>query len=125
MSKEKNLHRILEIDTNNENSNKFKSNVKLFDLILPNIKYLIDGDTAYSYDYFNWDRIRESFLNDDVHCMWLKDENTYISAADFQYIIIDCLPFYDNYGYRYVETLSELCDDISEKFNIKSWKVNE
>jgi len=74
--------RLIEIDTNGDNSHRFTNNLELYDLITPNIMFLIDGADIYLGSQIDWEKTR----NDSLHCIWFKDGSGYISAADFTHI---------------------------------------
>lgn len=108
--------KLIEIDTNGGNSSKFTQNVELYDLITPNIIFLLDNcNNVFMSDEFDWDATRRYFHSDNNgHCI-LNKEGLYTAAYEFSHIGIKVND--DNYA----DTLSELCDELAEANNIDSW----
>jgi hypothetical protein len=113
---------LIEIDTNGDNFDNYTNNLELYDLITPQILFLLeDGRIITKWDEIDWERTRKSFTPpDDGHCIWTIDDGSlasggYISARGFSHIGIlvddDCN----------VATLSQLCDMLAEKHGITSW----
>lgn len=112
--------KLIEIDTNNQNAGKFRNNIELFDLIAPNIVFLVDdSNEVYPSDIVDWNATRPYFEPaNNGHCIYFK-EGGYIAAYEFKSLAVrlDTLGMEDSMIY----TLSDLCDELSEKNNIISW----
>lgn len=110
--------RLIEIDTNGSNSGRFTNNLELYDLITPKIMFLVDDSKEIHLGIeIDWEQTRSYFEPDNNgHCIYFKDKSGYISAADFTHLGV----VVDNNS-EYVDTLSELCDDLAEAHNITSW----
>jgi len=108
--------RLIEIDTNGDNAYKFTQNVELYDLIVPNIVFLVDDSSnVIMADEFDWEATRKSFYSfNNGHCIYNK-EGFYTAAYEFTHIGVKV----DENSY--VFTLSELCDELAELNNINSW----
>jgi hypothetical protein len=108
--------KILKIDTNDVNARLFEQNQELFDLIVPNILFLVeeDGKLLFSED-IDWVKTRPYFeATNNGHCIILKSGG-YIAAYEFVAMGVK-LEKTD-----FIDTLSELCDYLAEKHDIKSW----
>lgn len=114
------MKKLIEIDTNGDNHHKFPNNLELFDLIAPRIVAAIADDyEVFTQDDFEYDKIREGLVNSDsLHCIYCHKNQGggYTSAADFRYLIVEI-----DEKLRWIESLSELCDEIAETNNISSW----
>lgn len=116
------MKKLIEIDTNGDNHYKYRDNLELFDIIAPIIVAAIDDNgEVYTREYFNFPEIREGLVNSgSLHCIYchVGSGGGYTSAADFKYLIIQG----EDKDIRYIETLSELCDELAVKYSINSWK---
>ena len=108
--------KLIEIDTNGENASNFTQNIELYDLITPNIVFLIDDcKNIFMSNEFDWGITRRYFHSDNNgHCIYNK-EGLYTAAYEFTHIGIKVNK--DSYA----STLSELCDELAEANNIESW----
>jgi len=107
-------NKLIKVDTNGSNAYKYKQNQELYDVIVPNILFLVDiDDEVYMATEFDWVKTRDYFSEDNNgHCIYFKN-GYYISAAEILYICIKT---------TYVcDTLSELCDCLAKEYNIESW----
>lgn len=108
--------KLIKIDTNGENASKFRQNLELYDLIIPNIIFLVDFcNDIFMSNEFDWDATRQYFGEDsNGHCIYNK-KGSYTAAYDFSFIGIKVNE--DSCA----NTLSELCDELSHINNINSW----
>lgn len=116
------MKKVIVIDTNREDHNRFKSNLELYNLIEPMVVAIIDdNDEVFTRDDINFTVMRENFERDgSIHCVLCHGKSSleYTSIADLRYMIVEG----DDDEIGYVETLSELCDELAEKYDISSWK---
>lgn len=112
--------KLIEIDTNGNNANKFQQNVELYDIITPNILFLVEHDDnkITMSEEIDWVETRQYFHKGrNGHCICFKTGG-YIAAQDFSHIGLK-VPS-DFLG----KTLSELCDELAIHHKIESWLIN-
>lgn len=114
--------KLIKFDTSNENSHKYKNNLELFNLIIPNIVSIIDDeDTVYSREEIDIERITKGMVeSNDLHCVWLNS-GYYISIGEIEYLIIE-INEKDERDLYWANTLSEFCEELADKYKIDSWK---
>jgi len=106
------MNKLLQVDTNGENAGGFFQNLELYDLITPEILFLIkdDRDIIFASE-IDWEETRNYFdITNNGHCIYLKDGG-YIAAYEFDYIGV-------NTHQEFQHTLSDLCEDLIEEHNI-------
>lgn len=110
--------KLIKIDTNGENFNKFVNNTELYDIITPNILFLVDDcGVIFMANEIDWNKTRLWFVPEcNGHCVWTNDG--YIASHSLEYIGLNII------DESYADTLSELCDDIANERNILSWINN-
>lgn len=111
--------KVIVVDTNGD---KYKGQFsqQLFDLITPRVQTLIT-ECGIVFENVDW-VYSLNYSGESLHCIYCETvEEGYTSANEFAYMVVDFKGWED---FLYCTTLSELCDDLAQTFEIKDWKVN-
>lgn len=112
------MKKLIEIDTNGDNHYRYRDNLELFDIIAPMVYgFITDGREVLELDVLT---TRKGLANSgSLHCVYDLGGDGYTSAAEITHLIID---YTSQPDCQYIYKLSELCDELAEKYNISSWK---
>lgn len=110
--------KLLEIDTNGENAYKFEQNETLFNIIIPNIIFLVTTEREVIYkERIDWGKTSQYFrVGSNGHCIYLTN-GEYIAAYEFTHLVVE----FDAITLEYVNTLSDLCDCMANVYDVTSW----
>lgn len=117
----------IEIDTNNAryNQDKYPWNEELWNILVPNIKYLETYEGLQPSEEINWEITKQYFKDGNGHCIIQKETGTYIAAYEYTslYLENDFLRSVSDFIYNKID-LSTLLAEIAIKNNI-DWKYKE
>lgn len=116
------------IDTNGKNYDEklYSWNEKLWNLIVPNIKYLKTSEGLQPSSEIDWKRTKSYFENSNGHCIIQKESQLYKAAYEYEslYFEEDFLDKMCNFTYPF-QPLSYLLAEIAIKHNIEWSYVNK
>lgn len=116
----------IEIDTNNAryNQDKYPWNEELWNILVPNIKYLETYEGLQPSEEINWEKTKIQFKESNGHCIQQKTGG-YVAAYEYTslYLENDFLRSVSDFVYNGIG-LSTLLAEIAIKNNI-DWKYKE